>query len=237
MVQGRAAIQIALLVIVLLVLWLSRALAVPGIAPRPAHAQSKLLPVDEAARQGDFFAFRARLQAAIAARDSAAVLAAVHPGIKSSFGGDEGVEDFRRMWKLEDSASGLWQELGAALALGGRFYAEDQFVAPYVFSNWPERFDAFEHVAIVGSQVRVRAEPRLDASSLAVLSFDIVALARDGASSAHDAATAPGWTAIRLDDGRLGFVASTYVRSPVTFRAIFNREGARWRLTAFVAGD
>lgn len=52
----------------------------------------KLLPVDEAVRDPEFFAFRAQLQAAVARHDAEAVLAAVDPNIQTSFGSGGGIE-------------------------------------------------------------------------------------------------------------------------------------------------
>jgi hypothetical protein len=63
--------------------------------PAQAQAQRPLLPVDQAAAQPDFFSFRAQLQAALARRDVDAVLAVVHPEIKNSFGGNDGIAEFR----------------------------------------------------------------------------------------------------------------------------------------------
>lgn len=203
-----------------------------------AQAQvGKLLPSDEAVQDAELFAFRARLQAAVARHDTAAVLEVVDPDIKNTFGGDDGVAAFRRLWKLgSGDDSRLWDELGLVLALGGSFQAppqgkRDTFVAPYIFSRWPEEIDAFQHVAVLGTDVRVRAEPDLSSRVLATLSFDIVPLA-DGA--------VPGrgeWTAVKLRDGRTGHIASRYIRSPIAHRAFLTRKGGQWRLSLFVAGD
>ncbi|HWN45282.1 MAG TPA: SH3 domain-containing protein [Thermoanaerobaculia bacterium] len=189
----------------------------------------KLLPVDEAARDPEFFAFRAQLQAAAARHDTEAVLAAVHPNIKNTFGGDDGIEAFRRIWKLPAADSRLWDELGTVLAFGGAFREGGLFAAPYVFARWPEPFDSFEHVAVLGTSVRVRAEKGLKGRILTALSFDVVRLA----SPAIDAE----WVHVKLRDGRTGYISSRYVRSPVDYRALFNKIDGRWRMTAFVAGD
>lgn len=207
-------------------------LAIPRAADGQAPAaRATLHPVDEAARQPDFFTFRAALQVALAERDTAALLAVVDPGIKNSFGGDDGSLEFRRLWSPGDPASPLWATLAPVLALGGAFAGDDTFVAPYVFSQWPDSIDAFEHVAVVGQGVRVRAAPALDAAPVGRLDFAIVALATG------EAAPDPAWTAIRLDGGGTGWVASRYVRSPIAHRAIFARRDGRWRLVTLVAGD
>ncbi|HWM91224.1 MAG TPA: SH3 domain-containing protein [Thermoanaerobaculia bacterium] len=189
----------------------------------------KLLPTDEAVRDPALFAFRAQLQAAVARHDSEAVLAAVHPNIKNSFGGDDGIDAFKRIWKLPGHDSPLWDELGTVLALGGAFHDSDTFAAPYVYQRWPERFDSFEHVAVLGTGVRVRSEPGLNGRILTSLSFDVVRL--DG--PAGDS----GWTRVKLRDSRTGYISSRYVRSPVDYRALFEKADGRWRLAFFVAGD
>lgn len=207
-------------------------------AASAAQAQvAKLLPVDEAARDPGFFVFRARLQEAVARHDTAAVLDAIDPNIKIGFGGKDGAAAFRETWKLQDGdKSPLWAELGLVLALGGGFRGTSSFEAPYVFSRWPETTDAFEHVAVLGTDVRVRSAPSLDGKILASLGFDLVRLSQAGRSRLTPE-QAKEWTAVELKGGRTGYVASRYVRSSVGYRALFNKINGRWRMTAFVAGD
>jgi hypothetical protein len=195
----------------------------------------KLLPVDEAARDPELFAFRAQLQAAVARHDVAAVLDVVDPQIKNNFGGDGGVQEFREHWKLAGADSPLWAELGLVLALGGTFQDKDNFVAPYVFHRWPEEIDSFEHVAAIGSNVRVRSKPSLASKVLAKLSFDIVRLASENQKLTPKQADL--WKAVQLRDGRVGYVSARYVRSPIDYRAFLSRKGGCWRLTTLVAGD
>ncbi len=192
---------------------------------------AKLLPTDEAVRDPQLFAFRAQLQAAIARHDMQAVLDAVHPNIKNTFGGDDGIENFKRLWKLQGGESELWDKLGTVLALGGSFQNKDNFVAPYIFSRWPERFDAFEHAAVVGTGVRVRSQPSAQGTILTSLTFDIVKVEPRSPNLSRD------WTPVKLRDGRKGYIASRYVRSSVDYRASLSRENGRWRLNFFVAGD
>lgn len=197
---------------------------------------ARLLPVDEAPQQTAFFSFRAHLQAAIARRDTAALLAVVDPQIKASFGGDGGIADFRRMWGLDgepddppDGSDDIWTELGTVLALGGSFSGDETFTAPYTFSRWPDDFDAFDHVVMTAADVRIRAAPDQDAPVLDADSFAILLLTRSAAPS-------DTWTAVQLGT-RTGYVSSRLVRSPIDYRAIFTRTSGRWRLAMFLAGD
>lgn len=93
-----------------------------ALLTRAQSQQSSVLPRDEAARDPEFFVFRARLQRAVAAHDTAAVMAAVLPRILNSLGGNGGREEFRETWGLaEPEKSQLWAVLGFVLALGGQF--------------------------------------------------------------------------------------------------------------------
>jgi hypothetical protein len=199
-----------------------------------AQRNSQFLPIDQATLRPDFFSFRAHLQTAIARRDHDALLAIVDPNVKNSFGGDDGIDEFRKGWQPEATDSTLWSELGEVLALGGTFdQARTTFSAPYVFSRWPGDYDAFEHVAIISAEVRVRAAPRADAPPITALSFTIVPTAP---SDLHVGADV--FTAIRLNgDHKVGYVSSAYVRSPIDYRAIFELKADGWRLVSFLAGD
>ena len=204
-------------------------------AGRRTSPPTVLEPVDEAVRRSEFFAFRAHLQITVARRDWQGLLAAVHPNIRNSFGPDEGLATFRTQWREGAPDSPLWSELASVLALGGSFNAEGGFVAPYVFSRWPEQLDAFEHVAIVGSQVRVRAAPRRDAGILMTVTYAILPRARFG--NGPSATPDDRWVAVSLPRGGVGFVAGDYTRSPVDYRAIFQPSSTGWQMVAFIAGD
>ena len=193
-------------------------------------APVQLLPVDEAAKRPEFFSFRAQLQQAIARRDAAALLGAVDPNIKNSFGGNDGIDEFRSMWKIGQPDSGIWEELGVVLSMGGSFFDEHTFVAPYVFSRWPEALDSFEHVAVIGANVRVRSEPRTDAAPIDAVSFVILPVASDAR------VTDDAWRAVKVES-KVGFVSSRFARSPIDYRAIFSEQSGSWRMVTFVAGD
>jgi len=195
-----------------------------------ALSASAFVPVDEAARDAEFFAFRARLQAAVARHDTAAVMACVDRNVRTSFGEDNGIDAFRRSWTPGAPDTKLWEELGALFALGGVFQGDSMFVAPYTFSCWPESLDAFTHAAVIGSRVRVRASASPEALVLGEVSFAIVPVRAGGG---HDGS---GWTPVEFE-GRSAYLASAYVRSPIDYRAFFARSPGGWRLVTLVAGD
>jgi hypothetical protein len=63
------------------------------------------------------------------------------------------------------------------------------FAASYVFGRWPEPFDSFEHVAVLGANVRVRAEPGPQGRILTALTFDVVRLAAPATDSTGPCST------------------------------------------------
>jgi hypothetical protein len=195
-----------------------------------AGAPKRLLPVDDAASSPDFFSFRAHLLSAIVRKDVAVLLAVVDPNIKNGFGGDDGKAAFEREWRPAAADSTVWEVLATILALGGRGSGEDTFIAPYVSAVWPADVDGFEHVAVIGDRVRVRGAPAPDAEELALVSFEVLARARDDK-------TPEDWTAVTLRDGRRGYVQSRYVRSPIDYRAYFTKKDGRWWMVMLLAGD
>jgi hypothetical protein len=192
-----------------------------------------LKPIDEAPSKPDFLAFRKQLQNAIAKHDVAAVLAVVDPNIKNSFDADDGIEAFKEKWRPSDPGSQLWKELGNVLSLGGSFDGTQEFTAPYTFSRWPQDVDAFEFVAVIGSNVRVRNQPRSDAPSTTSVSYAILQLDEEALNTDW---MNKEWTAVKVG-GRKSYIATRLVRSPVDYRARFTRSARGWQLTLFLNGD
>lgn len=93
-----------------------------------------------------------------------------------------------------------------------------------------QEHDSFEERAIVGSRVRVRAEPRSDAAVLALLTECIVPVVQTDASR-------EGWVPIGLGPKRIGYVSERNIRSPIDYRAGFEFKEGRWLMTFFLAGD
>ncbi len=205
--------------------------AAPDAAPAAAHLASigKVRPLDEAARDPHFAAFRDTLLRIVARRDTTALLAIVAPEIKSSFGGGDGLDGFREHWRLDQPDSKLWSVLEDVLRHGGRFSGEESFWAPWTFLALPDTLDAFEHLIIRDSAVVVRERADPAGAVLGLLSYDIVR------AGAYDPEAA--WREIVLGDGRRGYVSAAQVRSPVDYRAGFERRDGRWRLVILVAGD
>lgn len=202
----------------------------PPASAIPSVDGPKLMPVDEGSQDPSFASFRSNLLEAVRRKDAAALIKAVNPKIRTSFGEGGGVGDFKTQWKLADPNSPIWPELEFILTHGGTFNKlskQPQFWAPYVYSAWPESHDAFAEVAIVGENIPLRADKSADAKAIAMLSNDIVKRDKDDGP----------WTLITTADGKSGWVESQHVRSPIGYRAGFTKNGETWQMDALVAGD
>ena len=215
-------------------------LLIAALATADAGAQvAKLYPVDEAARDPEFFAFRARLMVAIQKRDTAFLYSVVSDRIKINFGGGGGIADFKKEWEPESADSKLWDTLGEVLAFGGTFDQAHSFFAPYWYAVAPRAGDdPFVYGVIVGRGVKVRREPSAASASIADLDFDVIKV-KDWQPKPDSTEPANGrtWIAVELADRRPGFVAAAYVRSRVGYRAGFAKRGGRWVLELLVRGD
>ena len=194
-----------------------------------ASAQvGRLPPRDACAQDASFRAFRSELEAAVAAKDADRLLSLTADDIEFSFGDGAGKADFIANWELaRPRHSAIWAHLAEALRLGCA-PTGDYLGAPSMFIDFPEMLDAFEHVVAVGTRIPVHAQPSADSKLLARLDWQILPTLDDEGGD---------WVKVRLADGRPAYVKRAHVRSPLDYRAIFQKRDDRWLMTAFVAGD
>ena len=193
-------------------------------------AQGKLPPIDEGTRDPSFRTFRQELLAAIDRKDIATLEALLSPNILNSFGGESGIEEFRAKWSPNSPSTTLWRELGEVVRRGGTFDREGRFFAPYVYSLFPDGLDPFEHLVVIRSTI-LRKRPDPGAASLQRLDHDIVDFVDAYEKQPRF------WRHVRTASGNEGYVPARDVRSPIDYRAIFERIEGRWRISVFVAGD
>ena len=197
-----------------------------------------LRPVDEAAEDASFLAFRNKLLAAVEKKDSRYILSVVDPKIKNGFGDRNGIAWFRRDWKLDRHDSEFWPKFGWVIRNGGSFTGEgnkrtNSFAAPYIYSKWPEDLDAFEYFAVAGTDVNLRKEPGTDSEIVGKLSHNLVKIESDVGNDGK----VPEWRKVTTVGGLTGYVHRDYVRSSVDYRAGFEKKRGRWVMTFFLAGD
>lgn len=198
-------------------------------------------PVDEAAQDASFLAFRTKLIAAAERKDAAFILSILDPKINLSFGGDEGIADFKRIWKINSKNSKFWGEFLLVMKNGGTWWKDKAvakaFYAPYTFDSFPEDIDSFTHEAIFGSNVNLREGPSADSRVIAQLSYNIVTVETDPDTEAGKIRETRGWSKVKTLGGLEGWVKTELVRSPIDYRAAFEKKRGVWKLVAFIAGD
>lgn len=208
-----------------------------AIAASAAFAQERYLkPVDEASQDSSFLAFRTKLIAAVDRKDAAYIYSIVDPNIKNGFGDRNGIDWFKRDWKLASRNSEFWTKFAAVIKNGGAFQSDGTsknfFVAPYSYSNWPDGLDAFEYFVIFGSDVNLRRDASLNAEVVSKLSYNIVKVLDEEPHVGR-----PAWRKVQTLGGQTGYVSADYVRSSIDYRAGFEKKRGRWVMTFFLAGD
>ena len=211
------------------------ALAVSLLSPALAWARN-VRPVDEGRRNPSFARFRARLLRACKERDARFIEQTVSPDIQVDFGGGAGRAYFKKTWRLPRRDSRFYLELGQVLRLGGTWQRDPEsgrtdFAAPYTFVAFPDDLDAFTHLCAIVPHAAIRREPRTGAPVIATARYDI--LQTTGAPRTAN----PRWWHVRAPGGKSGWIEARLVRSPIAYRAFFERKRGRWMMTAFVAGD
>lgn len=201
-----------------------------------AFGQERYLkPVDEAAQDASFLAFRTKLIAATERKDAKYLLSIVDPGISNDFAGTKGIASFKKEWKLEQKNSKFWGEFLPVIKNGGKFDGEGankmkHFSAPYTYSAWPEDLDGFIYSAIGGENVNLRTAPNTNAEIVGKLSYNIVKTEdQDGVPE--------GWDNVSTLGGMSGYVKSEFVKREIGYRAGFEKKRGKWVMTFFVAGD
>jgi len=193
-------------------------------------------PIDQGPSDSTFQAFRNSLRRAVSQYDTAFVVSVLAPEVTTGFDSPAGPVGFYTMWFQRSPSPNLWEVLGSTLALGGAFHSDSVFMAPYVTARWPGQFDSFEHVAVVGRQVRVRNGPSREARILTTVTYQILRIHGYGPIP-DESGGSTKWIRVYLRDGREGYVAQPYIRSPIDYRVAFKKRGGRWLLSWIGIGD
>lgn len=199
---------------------------------------------DDGPQNASFVKFRTSLRATIARKDASALFKALASDIKIDFGGFGGGPEFQKMWKPYDKDSKVWAALSLVVEQGGNFDSPVRFSAPYVFSAFPSDLDGTEYVVVTNEQAVMRAEPKADAAIVRKLDRDIVtfmgSVVEGKVVQAYNAQHEAGpndWVQVTDAKKKTGFVLARDVRSPIDYRAYFEKRKGKWVMTMFLAGD
>lgn len=190
----------------------------------------KLEPVEECSSEPGFTAFRDRLRDVAAKKDRQALLAMLAPDVTVNFGGERGPEAFAQAWGLDRTGdSDIWPLLRRILALGCAVSDEGFAIPSLTIQFEPEDDeDFFDTFVVVSPATTLRSGPEANSKAVAKLAWDVVK-AVDQSRGAQ--------TKVRLQDGREGWVSSDDLYNPAYYRMFLQKQGGKWVIAAFVAGD
>jgi hypothetical protein len=200
----------------------------------PVAEGRRLDPVDEAPLDPSFLKFREDLLRAVDRRDAPFILSILDPSIKNSFGGNDGIAEFRQMWRLEKADSELWGVLQSVLTHGGTF-RDDFFTAPYVFSSFPsdltgDDLEGYHLGAVLEENVPLRSRPDENSPPAVRLSYHIV-------KTIDEPGLPAGWIKVATTTGTSGYIPMSTFRNVIDYRASFTRQSGAWRMIMLLAGD
>lgn len=212
-----------------------------AFAAAAAHAgepppPTRLMPVDEAALDPSFVMFRNELKDVIARKDAAKLFHHLASDIKLDYGGGYGGPEFHQRWKPFDKDTQVWKALSLIIDNGGKFITPGGFAAPYVYAAFPEAIDPFEALVVTAPDAVMRAAPRADAAIVRKLDHDILTIVKTASQPQHEAGPSD-WSEVKDATGKQGFVRDQDVRSPIDYRAIFEKRKGKWVIQTFIAGD
>ena len=183
-----------------------------------------LPPRDECAGDASFSGFREELFEAATRKDVEGLLALSDDDIRLGFGDNDGKAVFRAYLKKDAT----WAELAKLSRLGCALDGERRAI-PYMFLRIGDR-DAFDTFVAAGTGIALRAAPQTGGRLVTRLNWEILTLVPRAGNTGQ-------WLRVRTDSGRTGYVRRDLLRSPVDYRAIFEKSAGKWRMTAFLAGD
>lgn len=210
------------------------------VAAFAVTAQERFVkPVDEGEQDASFSAFRKKLIAAAERKDNAYILTILDPKIKNSFGGNDGISEFKEQWKNSEQ---FWKVFTPAIKNGGQFTGDGankktSFAAPYLFTAWPEGLDVFDYSAVFGSDVNLRETPDANGKVLTKLSYNVLKVDHNNSKRSSTDSEEFTWMKVETLGGLKGWISAPYVRSSIDYRAGFEKKRGVWKMVFFLAGD
>ena len=205
----------------------------------------KLLPVDDASQDPSFAEFRSQLIKAARNHEAKFVISILDSDIKNGSDAERGIMQFKNQWQVDQRDSNLWEVLTTILIMGGSFRINDgarEFCAPYVTSEWPsvvsqlpQNADPLDYQVIVDKEVAVKSQPNSSATTVSVLSYDVVKLSSTTVTTAPNSVNSLNWMKISTLAGQEGYVQDKYVRGASDFHACFRKLGQKWLMTELAA--
>jgi len=186
-----------------------------------SELNERVKPWDEGPQDPSFLKFRNELKDIIARKDAAALFKLLASDIKVDFGGVYGGLEFHKKWQPFDKNSALWPALSLVVDQGGNFDSGLMFSAPYTYSAFPSDLDGMDKAVVTTEGAVMRAAPNVEAAAVRPLDHDILTI-KGTLKPQHEAGLAD-WAEVTDAHGTHGFVLARDVRSPLDYRAFFEK--------------
>lgn len=195
------------------------------------YQKAAVKPNNDVTDSSSFGKFLKDYRKALEERDEAYVKAHTHPNVKISFGGHSGWDGLVSYWKLDEGNEGFYKMMKTTLSYGAVDTSGglgNAYSAPYMFTDFPDSYDAFQFSVVTGSDVNLRSRPTTDSEVLGQATYEVLKILEEEKD---------GWVKVQLPDGTRAYIYGKYIWSPVYYRAGFTRVDDTWLLEFFVKGD
>ncbi len=196
-----------------------------------AYAKEVIEPRNDVKEGSDFAKFLEAYRTALDEKDVTYVKAHTHPNVKISFGGHSGWSDLVDYWSLDAGDESFYKMMKTTLSYGAVDTSGglgNAYTAPYIFTDFPDEFDAFTYSVCTGTDVNVRTRPTTDSEIITKVTHEVLKVLEPEKD---------GWVKIQLPDGTRAYIYGTYLWSPINYRASFTKVDDTWLLDFFVKGD
>ncbi|TGM32019.1 SH3 domain-containing protein [Leptospira biflexa] len=211
-----------------------------GLLPCEPFVTKTLSPIDHSSKDKSFLEFKTKFLKTLKSKDRKSLETFLDKDIHFTFGPESGKKEFLKSFQLTEKPndSDFWNLMMETIQLGLRQNAEGQMVAPYFFETFPSDYDPFTHYLVIGKNVNVRADASKDSKTLQQLSYQIVRSEADDLDGRRlEKESNCNWQKICTPQGKAGFVCDRFIRSPLDYRAFFEKKKGQWYLTTFIVGD
>ena len=217
--------------------------------------KNKLLPKNELHKDSELTNLICKLQYAMVKNDKSFILSIIDENIENGFDGNKGVEEFKRIWKLDESKSKIWMVMSKIISLGGVFInygsepsVKTSFVFPYVYDiTLPsDTLDMYQIVTITGENVNLREKPDVSSKVVAKLNYDIVlcdyekstpSFTENQKAEKNYLGDKEWYYISTLDNAKKGYVYWDYVWSPGSYRMFLSKIKGQWKIVSLINGD
>lgn len=195
------------------------------------YMKTLVKPRSDVEEGSDFAVFLEAYMTALDEKDQTYVKAHTHPNVKISFGGHSGWSGLVDYWSLDDGDDSFYKMMKTTLGYGAVDTSGglgNAYTSPYMFTDFPDEFDAFTYSICTGADVNVRTRPSTDAEIITQVTYEVLKVLE---------AEKDGWVKIQLPDGTRAYIYGSFLWSPINYRASFTKVDNTWLLDFFVKGD